>query len=558
MNPRQYALHSLNAMDQYIDDVINGNVVTGRLEKLSVERHVNDLMNGGERGLIFDEVAVAHYFQFFSFLKHSKGIWSGKQIVLEGWQCFTKAMIYGWKLESTGGRRFKEVYEKVARKNGKTTMMCGPGLYGLTKDNEGGPEVYAAATKRDQAKLLFKEAKSMVQKCPELKKRLDVRINEVLNHGNDGLFVPLSSESGTMDGLNPHIAMIDEVHAHKTAELYDVIKSAFGSRLQGLLISITTEGWIRESINDQLHDYAVGILDGNIQDDSFFSIIFTMDEGDDYFDESNWRKANPNLGVSISLDYLRDMSKHAQKMPSQRANFLTKHLNVRVNASQSWVDVDAWKRCASEYTLQDMAECTAVYGGLDLASVGDITSLGLIGEMPDGTLRTWSINWLPEDAVLKRANSSRVPYIAWAAAGWLETTPGNVADYAFIRQAVNQVAGLVNLQAVAFDDWNSSQLVTELLDDGINMLSMRQGYKSISPAMKELERRYVGGTLRHSNNPVLNWAMGNVVATKDPAGNIKADKSKAQEKIDPALGLIMAMGALMNEPVEEAINIVIG
>jgi phage terminase large subunit-like protein len=561
MNRKQYALYSLNAMDRYIDEVIAGKIIVGRNERLAVERHLNDLANGGSRNLIFDEVAVAHFFQFFSYLKHSKGALAGKQIILEGWQCFIFAMIFGWKKQNESGqivRRFREAFSKVARKNGKTTIMSGAGLYGMTKDGEGGAEIYAAATKRDQAKQLFDEAKNMARQSAELKSILDIRRGEILSHDSASKFIPLSSDANSLDGLNPHFSLIDELHAHKTAELYNVLKSAYGARLQGLIASITTEGFLRGSINDQLHDYAVLVLEGKVEDDSFFAIIFSLDEGDDYFDEKNWRKANPNLGVSVSLDYLRDMAKHARDIPSQRSNFLTKHLNIRVNVSESWVDMDKWNACERVYSLEDMAECTEVFGGLDLASINDIASLCLIGNLPNGKKRVFSINWLPEDTVMERVHKARVPYDHWALKGWLITTPGNVIDYGFIRKTINDVAEMMNLVAITFDDWNSSQLVSELTDDGIEMLSMRQGYKSISPAMKELERLYIGGELEHNGNPVLSWAMGNVVATKDPAGNIKADKSKAQEKIDPAVAQIMAVGAMMNISSEDELHIVVG
>jgi len=561
MTPKQYSLQCLQRMDRYIDEVINNKVVTGRYERLAVERHLNDLMNGGARGLVFDEVAAAHFFQFFFFIKHSKGQLAGKRIELEGWQCFGFAMIFGWKKPNQEGRlvrRFREGLEKVARKNGKTTKCGGLSLYGLTKDGEGGPEVYSAATKKEQAKQLFDECRQMARQSTELRKRLKIHRNEIVFEDNAGKFAPLSSDANTLDGLNPHFVVIDELHAHKTAELYNVMISAFGAREQSLQISITTEGVIRGSISDQMHEYAIAVLEGTTEDDAFFAMIYSLDPGDDAFDEANWRKANPNLGVSVSIDYLRQQAKKAKELPSAFANFMTKHMNMKVNALESWLDTEKWKACAHDYTLDHMAECTDIYGGLDLASTNDITSLGLIGILPNGHWRTWSISWLPEDRVMARVTKSKVPYDHWAREGYLELTPGNVTDYAWVRAKINEIWSMLPVKAIAFDDWNSTQLVGELLDDGIEMLSMRQGYKSISPAMKELERQYVGGTLQHANNPLLTWAMGNVVATQDPAGNIKADKSKAQEKIDPAVALIMASGCLANAEVEDEIEIFIG
>lgn len=556
---KKYAIRCLNAMDQYIDEVMNGEVVTGRYERLAVERHLNDLMTGGERGLVFDEVAAAHFFQFAFYIRHSKGVWSGDRLMLEGWQCFKFAMMFGWKKPNEHGdlvRRFNEGYEKVARKNGKTTSAGIPALYALQKDGEGGPEVYAAATKKDQAKQLFNECKSMARKAPEMRKTLKLQRNTIENPANDGVFLPLSSDANTLDGLNPHVVVIDELHAHKNAELYEVLDSAFGARSQHLLYSITTEGVIRGSINDRLHDYATGVLDGNIKDDSFFAIIFMLDEGDDYYDESNWRKANPNIGVSCRWDYLRDKATKAKAEPSFLSNFLTKHMNVRVNAAKAWADMVAWKAREQVYDLTAMAECTEVYGGLDLANVSDITSFGLVGVLPDGRWRTWSISWLPEDIVMDRMTKHQVPYESWAREGWLHLTPGNVTDYDFIEKTVLDVAALLPLVAVAFDRWNSSQLVTNLMNEGIEMLSMGQGYASLSPPMKELERRYTSTSnlLEVPNNPLLAWTVGNVIATEDPSGNIKPDKSKSQYKIDPFAALVNAAGAAMNAEPEESID----
>lgn len=557
LEQKRYAIQCLSRMDEYIDEVINNKVTTGRYERLAVERHLNDLMNGGARGLVFDEVAAAHFFQFAYFIRHSKGVWSGDRLELEGWQCFKFAMLYGWKKPNEQGelvRRFNEGYEKVARKNGKTTSAGIPALYGLTKDGEGGPEIYAAATKKDQAKQLFNECKSMARKSPEMRKRLKVQRLIIENDLNDGMFLPLSSDANTLDGLNPHVVVIDELHAHKNSELYEVIDSAFGARSQHLLYSITTEGVIRGSINDRLHDYAVGVLEGTIEDDTFFAIIFMLDDGDDYFDEANWRKANPNIGVSVRLEYLRDKANKAKAEPSFVSNFLTKHMNVKVNAAKAWIDFETWKACQRVYDITEMAECTEVYGGLDLANVSDITSLGLIGLLPDGNWRIWSISWLPEDIVQDRITKNQVPYDAWARECWLSLTPGNVTDYGFIRKTLNDIAALVNLRAVAFDRWNSSQLVNDLMEDGIEMLSMGQGFASMSPAMKEFERRYMGKQLEAPDNPLLNWTMANVVATEDPSGNIKPDKSKSQYKIDPAVALIMASGCLACAEPEENLD----
>lgn len=477
----------------------------------------------------------------FSFLRHSKGEWSGMPIIIEPWQAWIIATVFGWKNEDTGTRRFKTVYEEVARKNGKTTKLAGIGCYGLTKDDEGGAEIYTAATKRDQAKILFEEASRMVKQSRPLRRRLDVQQHRIINPLNFGKFEPLSSDGNTMDGLNPHFALVDELHAHKTPEVWDVLKSAFGARIQPLLWAITTAGFNKNGICYEVRDYAVKVLNGLIDDDSFFSVIYTIDDGDDWQDETVWHKSNPNLGVSVKLDYLRDQAKQAAVMPTAKVNFLTKHLNVWVTGDSLWCNVERWKQCAAQYDITGAVE---VYLGIDLSTVSDITSIGGIAIMQDGQWRAFGKHYLPEETV-HNAIRKTAPYMAWADSGHLTLTPGNVIDYEWIKNDVRHFLKTLPVREIAFDRWNSSQLVNDLMDEGAPMVAFGQGYASMNAPMKELERRYLTGEIQHSDDPVLNFAMSNVVADQDPAGNIKPAKNKSSEKIDPAVALIMAVGRAM-------------
>jgi len=534
---------------QYGRDVLTGKIVTGELVKLAVQRHDNDLKTASTRGLFFCEESASRALRLFSYLKHSKGEWAGTAIHLEPWQCWIIACVFGWKHEETGKRRFQTVYEEIARKNGKTTKLAGIGCYGLTKDDEGGPEIYAAATKRDQAKILFDEASRMIKRSAPLRKRLDVQKHEILNPSNDGKFMPLSADGNTMDGLNPHFAVVDELHAHKTSEVWDVLISALGARSQPLMWAITTAGFNKNGICYEIRDYAIKVLKGVIEDDSFFSIIYTLDEkdyeGDNWKDPDNWIKANPNLGVSVSLDYLKKQAKKAEFMPTALVNFLTKHLNIWTTGASLWCNVEKWKQCYCGFNKINWNEVKEVYMGLDLSSVSDLSSLGGIAIMRNGDWIAFGKHYLPEEAVHNKIRKTPVPLTRWADDGWLTLTPGNVIDYNWIKSDIEKLMMLSEVKEIAFDRWNSSQLVNDLIEIEVPMVAFGQGFASMNAPMKDIERRYLNGEIKHLNDPVLNWAMSNLVADQDPAGNIKPAKNKSSEKIDPAVALIMAVGRAM-------------
>lgn len=538
-------MSSLDKAAQYQRDVLTGKIPTGKLTRLAVQRHATDLKQAATRGFFFDEDQAARALNLFSYLKHSKGEWSGTQIVLEPWQCWIISTVFGWVNEDTGKRRFRTVYEEIARKNGKTTKLAGIGIKGLTKDDEGGPEIYAAATKRDQARILFEEAGRMIKQSKALRTRLDVQQHKIIYSANFGKMEPLSADANSMDGLNPHMALVDELHAHKTPEVWDVLKSALGARSQPLIWAITTAGFNKNGVCYEVRDYAIKVLTGVIADDAFFACIYTLDDGDDWQDESTWIKANPNLGVSVDIGYLREQARQAAVMPTAKVNFLTKHLNIWVTGESFWCNVEAWQNCQADYTPHDLTNAIEVYVGLDLSQVSDITSATGVAIMGDGTWRVFGKHYLPEDAIDNKYRKTTVPFRQWHEQGWLTLTPGNVVDYNWIKADLDHWLETLPVKEIVFDRYNSSQLVNDMLEQGAPMVSFGQGYLSMSPAMKELERRYLAGLIQHANDPVLNWAMSNVVADQDPAGNIKPAKNKSSEKIDPAVALIMAVGRAM-------------
>lgn len=545
---------------QYIDDVLAGRQVACKWVRLAVERHQRDLATGDRRGLRFDDAAAQHVIDFFGFLRHSKGEWAGQVVTLEPWQQFILAMTFGWQVyQAEYGewfRRFRQVYLEVARKNGKSTLAAGVALYLLDADQEPGAEVYCAATKKDQARIAWTEAKRMVQSSAFLRRRIrSVRDNlHILNTASK--LEPLGRDTDSMDGLNVHGGIVDELHAHKNRETWDLLDTATGSRRQSLLFGITTAGVDRQSLCWALHQHTEKVVEGTIQDDAFFGLIYTLDQrkedatgkviedGDDWENEAVWIKANPNLGVSKKLDDLRRKANTAREMPTAQNSFLQRELNTWTQATVRWVNAAAWLACGQAIS-EDGLRGRSCYGGLDLSSTSDITAFVLVfppltNEDPYQLLCRF---WVPEATMKERSKRDRVLYDAWVRQGYIMATPGNVIDYEFILAEIDELAQRYDIREIAFDRWGAAQIQTKLQTMGGEdwLIQFGQGFASMNAPTKELERLIGGGGLAHGGHPVLTWMAGNVVASKDAAGNIKPDKSKSSEKIDGIVALIMAL-----------------
>jgi len=529
--------NSARVAKKYIADVLAGKATACKWVRLFCERHEKDLKKGTKRGLYFDEEEAERVLRFFAFLRHSKGEWGGQAFILSPWEQAYLWVLFGWR-KKDGSRRFRISYLEVARKNGKSTLAAGVALYLLDGDKEPGAEVYSAATKRDQAKIVHGEACRMVRASAMLKQFITVRTDNMFVMDTNSKFEPLSSDYNSLDGLNIHGAIVDEVHAHKTRDLWDILETATGARRQPLMFAITTAGVSRQGICRELHDYLEKVLDGSLEDDSFCGIIFTLDEEDDYTDERVWVKANPNLGVSVKLDDLRDKIRKAREAPAALNAFLRLHMNIWTQAETRWIDPDAWAACGEQTPLDDLRK-EPCYAGLDLSSTTDISAFVL--KFPrTGDALGWF--WIPEDEMEKRERRDRVPFSAWVRHEYVEATPGNVIDYEYIRQRIKQVAAeFRGLREIGYDPWNATQLAIQLEEDGFNVVPVRQGFQTLSPAAKELEREIMSGELKHGGNPVLRWMAANVVLAIDPAENIKPDKAKSAERIDGIVALCMAI-----------------
>lgn len=542
---------------RYARRVVAGEEVAGRLERRACERFLRDLERQGGAGFPFvlDEAAGGRACNFIELLPHIKGQWARPVMIdgemqfgrlrLEDWQVFGVLQVFGWKHRDTGLRRFRRWYEEVARKNAKSTKAAGILLYGLAADGEPGAHVYSAATTGDQAREVFDVARNMAMRARDFRARFGVDIgrHDLVVADTASSCRPLNAEGSTLDGLNIHFASVDELHAHKTRAVYDVLDSATGARTQPLIMMITTAGSDRAGICYEQRDYTIKVLDQVVEDESWFGVIYTLDEDDDWRDPANWRKANPNLGVSVLRDDLEAAARKAMVTPSAVAGFLTKRLNVWVNADSAWMDMQAWDRCADRtLTVERVAHLPCV-AALDLASKVDVAAkVRLFHDAEADRYYLIPTFWLPERAVENASNSQ---YDGWRRSGHLQVSDGEVIDFDAIEDDLRADATALQLVEVPYDPWQATQLAGHMLEEGLPMVEYRQTVQGMSEPMKQLEALVLQGKLVHDGNPMMTWMISNVVCHRDAKDNIYPRKERHENKIDGPVAAIMALGRML-------------
>lgn len=489
----------------------------------------------------YDSKAADRVVEFFqNYLVHVKGRWAGQPFHLLPWEESLLREIFGWK-NADGKRRYRTVYVEVPRKNGKTSLCGGLALYLLMADGEYGAEVYCAAGDRAQASLVYNTAKEMYEASPTLQGKLEVFKRTMFHHESLSKYEVLSADAPTKHGLNASGIIIDELHVQPNRDLVDVLTTSIGAREQPLTIMITTAGYDRNSVCWEYHEYARQVIEGTLVDDTFYGILFAADEKDNWEDEAVWAKANPSLDQTIGLDYLRTEYKRAKEIPAYQNTFRRLHLNQWTQQSVRFIDMVHWNESAGIVDEEEL-QGEACYGGLDLASTIDIAAFVLIFPDAEKTYRVLPFFWIPGDNVKEKVRRDKVPYDLWIKQGYIKTTPGNVIDYGFIRKDINTLKEQYNIQEIAYDPWNATQITLELAEgDGMTMIPVRQGFQSMSAPTKELLKLIVSKQLRHGNNSVLNWMADNMAVKNDPAGNIKPDKEKSTQRIDGIVALIMAL-----------------
>ena len=534
----------------YAEQVRSGEILVCEYVRLAVERYYADLDRALDMGRYFDKKAAMRAIRFIEKLKHTKGEWAGQRFRLEPWQQFVLWNIFGWK-NADGTRRFRYAYIEIARKNGKTALSAGIGLYMLFADGESRPEVYSAATVKDQAKICFSDAVEIV-KATDLKNYLTPYRNSIVYELKGGMMKPLSSDYGTHDGLNPSCGIIDEFHAHKDSGMFDVIKSAFGARRQPLMFIITTAGFDKSGVCYAYRENVIKVLRGVNEDDSLFGIIYTLDDKSEWDDPKIWIKANPNLGVSLSADYLADQVKDAKNRPEAVRNVMTKNVDLWVDAERTWILDDVWQKCIGTTAPADLKGC-ACWSGLDLSNVSDITAYVLLFHEND-RFQLLPHFWIPEEKMLEKIRKENINYDKWAAEGYVTVTPGNVIDYDFVKADILRIVADYDLRTSAYDRWNSSQTIIDLQNEGMECNPFGQGYGSMSAPTKEFEKLVLTGKIEHFGNPVLRWMLASTLVKTDPAGNIKPDKEKSTQKIDGIVASIMALGEWMTAQADDESN----
>lgn len=537
---------------KYAVAATSGELVVCELVKLSCRRYLDDLVYAADRGLYFDEKSALRAIRFIEKLKHTKGEWAGQSFTLEPWQQFIVWNIFGWK-RADGTRRYRNAYTEVSRKNGKTALSSGIGSYMLFADGEARAEVYSAATTRKQAEICFDEAVAAVR-ATTLRSRIKIFRNAMVHEVTGSKFAPLSSDYDTLDGLNPSCAIIDEFHAHKDSGIYDVIISGMGARLQPLVFIITTAGFNK---NGPCYDHrrtCIGILRGILEDDSIFAFICTQDSEDEWTNPSMWVKSNPNLGVSLRLEYLEDRVLAAQNKPSEIVNVKTKNLNMWTDASDVWVVDDKFVACHDPDFDVSTLEGRECFGGLDLSNSCDITAFALIFEI-DGRFVLLLHCWIPYDTMMERFRKENISYPDWVDKGYVIATDGNVIDRDFVHAEILRLANVYRIISIAYDRWGITDTAKFLTDNGITISNFGQGYASLSPPTKKFEELILQGNMEHLGNPVLRWMMSNVELRRDPAGNIKVDKGKSRQKIDGVMAAIMALGEWMTHNMSATLSI---
>ena len=532
---------------QYMDGVASGAVPACKWTKLAVDRQLADLERAPSDAWpwVFDPVRAALPCEFVELLPHIKGKWAreGKTIQLDPWQCFILSTIFGWVHRDTGLRRFREVYIEVPRKNAKSTISSGISLFMLVGDHEQGAEVYSAATTRDQARIVFDDARAMAERSPGLRVHCGLAImqHSLTVAATASKFAPLAAEGSTLDGLNVHFACIDELHAHKTRAVYDVIDTARGAREQSILWCITTAGTDRSGICYERRTHVTKVLGGVIEDSALFGVIYTIDDNDDPFDRATWAKANPNWGVSVLPDDMEAAARKAEAMPSALNNFLTKRLNVWVSGESPWMDMRAWDRCGGP-DLRDLGDFAGrkAWIGLDLAQKKDFAAISLVFQDDAGKWCVCTRLYLNDLAIQESGNAHLT---GWARQGYVNVTDGDLTDFDVVADDLRLLCHDFDVQEIAFDPALSMYFAGKLIEEGLPLVEIAQRALFFTQPLLQVENMVLEGQLRHDANPVMAWMVSNLVVKVSKFNELRAPtKERPENKIDGPIAMLMALG----------------
>jgi len=536
----------MNYILEYWEKIQSGEVQACRRLKQQYQKLVDEIEHPRDPW-VFDIEKANRPIEFIErFCKHSKGKWAGKPVRLELFQKAKLQAVYGFVHRETGLRRAREVLTIVGRKNGKSTEKAALGNYMLVADGEGGAEVYSVATKKDQARIVWTEAHNMVSQSPALSKHIKKRKTDLYFPVTFSKFEPLASDSNSLDGLNVHYAIMDELHAIKDRNLYDVIKQAMTAREQPLLDMITTAGFVRECIYDSIYEYACNVLDGIVEDDRFLAFIYELDDRSEWTDFRMWEKANPGLGTIKDYNELAANVERAKNDPDFLPTVLTKDFNIRDTVAGTWLTFDQVNN-EETFTMDDIRDTYAI-GGADLSSTTDLTCATLLIMKP-GSDKIYCLQhyFLPAELVEQRVREDKIPYDKWAERGLLTLCEGNKVNYhdvtAWFLRMVQEYG--IHPVWIGYDPWNSKYWVDEMEANGFQMEIVRQGPQTLSQPMKELAADLMAKRINYGNHPILKWCLTNVAVKRDENDNIRPVKGqKSRQRIDGAVSLLIAYTVL--------------
>ncbi len=518
----------------------------GKWVRLAAKRFLADLKRAKRKRppFLFDEWHACDPCDFIEKLPHVEGKWARPEIELHRSHVFFVVQLFGFR-NLDGSRRFTSALFAVARKNAKSTLAAAILLYCQCCEEEEGAQIISAATTGSQARIIFNVAKRMTEKTPDLQEAFGLACwaNSISRVETGASFKPINAKASTQDGLNPSHVGLDEIHAHKSADLLNVLTSAAGARSNPLWLYTTTEGYTNPGPWGEIRQFAKQVLQGILGDsaDHFLVVFYAVDEEDDEFDESAWPKANPLMDANPHLlKAIRKEAVEARQMPSKLAEFKIKRLNRPASSATGWVDLTKWQKGGGAVDLDWLAGHPC-WAGLDLASNLDLTSWRLVWKV-DEIYYTWGRRFVPEDTVRARTERGVVPYAGWVAAGLIEVTEGEVTDYQVVEARMREDIARFNPLVIGFDKWNAQEITQRLLAEGHPLIEFGQTTKNYHPAMQELERAYVSKKIVHGNDPVLNWCASNLIAVTDGNLNQKPDKKRSPDKIDDMVSLLMAIG----------------
>jgi phage terminase large subunit-like protein len=537
----------MNYIKEYLNEIRAGRIAVSK-RVLKVYEKIEKEIESGLGDWIFDPDRANRPILFIEkFCRHSKGEWIGQQVKLELFQKAYISALFGFVGKSSGERRFKETMFLVARKNGKSTMLSGIALYMLIADGEGGAEVFSVATKKDQARIVFSEAVNMIQQSPDLSKHLKKRKTDIYFPLTFGKFEALASDSNSLDGLNSHAVVIDELHAIKDRNLYEVMKQSMSARRQPLLIMITTAGTVRECIYDDMYDYAVKVSEGTIQDERFLPVLYELDDRSEWTDFRKWQKANPGLGLIKRIDDLTEKVERAKSNAADLPGILTKDFNVRDTVAGTWLTFDDINN-EETFELSDVSDSYAV-GGVDLSSTTDLSCATLLIMRVDGKKYAVQQYFIPGEILDKKISEDKIPYDKWAERGLVTLCDGNKVNYSDVTRWFESMYAENGIRPlwIGYDPWGSQYWQDEMKSKGFQMQIVRQGAQTLSQPMKELGADLAAKRINYGNNPVLKWCLTNTSVKRDENDNIRPVKGMNQrQRIDGAVSLLIAYTILFN------------